>query len=121
MKGYINFRLAYTDKSGADQRSWRKYSVVTIPDEKWHPLCMNVHDQVLHDVYLNDKADSRYKTYVEIVSVARDSQVNLYIDDVFIWRDAVLGRYPCRDCENRAGARRGRGGEIVQFSWSKIW
>lgn len=91
MKDDINFRISYTDRSGADQRLWRTYSIVTIPDEKWHQLCMNVHDQILHDAYT--KADSRYKMFVEVISVTRDSGVDLYIDDVFIWRESVKGRF----------------------------
>ena len=91
MKDYINFRISYTDKSGTDKRSWRRYRIVTITDEKWHQLCMNVHDKVLHDV--NMKADPRYKMYVQVISVARDSGADFYIDDVFIWRDAAMGRF----------------------------
>lgn len=90
MKDYVNFRISYTDKSGADRRSWRKYSIVTIPDEKWHQICLNVYDQVLHDAAI--KIDFRYKVYVDVISVSRDAGVDLYIDDVFIWRDAVMGR-----------------------------
>ena len=90
MKGYISFRISYTDESGSDRRSWRKYSVVTIPDEKWNSLCLNVYDEILHDTYL--KVDLRFKAYVEIISVTRDAGVDLYIDDVFIWRDPVMGR-----------------------------
>lgn len=90
MKDYVNFRISYTDNSGKDRRSWRKYSTVTIPDDKWHQLCMNVYDKVLHDASV--KVDFRYKVYVDVVSVTRDAGVDLYIDDVFIWRDAVMGR-----------------------------
>ena len=93
MKGGIHFRIAYTNKAGSDQRSWRTYSVVTIPDEKWHSLCMNVHDEVSRDSYLKTKADTRYKMYVEVISVAHDSGVDIYIDDIFIWRDSVMGRF----------------------------
>lgn len=50
---------------------------------------MNVYDQVLHDASIN--VDFRYKVYMEVVSVTRDGGVDLYIDDVFIWRDAVMG------------------------------
>lgn len=89
MKDYISFRISYTDKSSKDQTSWRRYSIVTIPDEKWHQICMNVYDQVLHDASIN--VDFRYKVYMEVVSVTRDGGVDLYIDDVFIWRDAVMG------------------------------
>lgn len=91
MKDFISFRISYTDESGADRRSWRKYSIVTVPDEKWNSLCMNVYDQILHDTYI--KADLRYKVYVELISVTRDAGVDLYIDDVFIWRDPVMGRF----------------------------
>lgn len=96
MKDYISLRISYTDESGADRRSWRKYSVVTIPDEKWNSLCMNVYDQILHDAYM--KADLRYKVYVELISVTRDTGVDLYIDDVFIWRDPVTGRVSYINC-----------------------
>lgn len=91
MKDYISFRISYTDKSSADRRSWRKYSIVTIPDEKWNSLCMNVYDQILHDAYI--KADLRYKVHVDIISVTRDAGVDLYIDDIFIWRESVMGRF----------------------------
>lgn len=90
MKDKINFSISYTDKSGADRRAWPRYSIVTIPDEKWHQLCMNVYDTFLNDVSI--KADLRYKVYVEVISLSRDTGVDLYIDDVFIWRDAVKGR-----------------------------
>lgn len=53
---------------------------------------MNVHDEALHDVYLNTKADLRYKIYVERISLTPVSGMDLYIDDIFIWRDAVLGK-----------------------------
>lgn len=91
MKDHINFRISYTDESGTDQRLWRKYSIVTIQDEKWNSLCMNVYYQILHDAYM--KADLRYKVHVELISVARDAGVDLYIDDVFIWRDPVMGMF----------------------------
>lgn len=91
MQDYISFRISYTDESGTDRGSWRKYNIVTILDEKWNSLCMNVYDQILHDAYM--KADLRYKVYVELISVTRDAGVDLYIDDVFIWRDPVMGRF----------------------------
>ena len=93
MKDDIDLRFSYTDKSGVDQRSWRKYSIVTIPDEKWHQLCINIHDQVINDVYLSNKADMRYNMYVEIISVTRNAGVDLFVDDVFIWRDSVTGKF----------------------------
>jgi len=55
---------------------------------------MNVHDQASLDDYLKTRADARYKMYVEVISVTRDSGLDLYIDDVFIWRDSVTGRFP---------------------------
>lgn len=30
---------------------------------------------------------------MELISVTRDAGVDLYIDDVFIWRDPVMGRF----------------------------
>ena len=99
MRDSISFQISFTDKSGNDQRSWRQYKVTTIPaDEKWHSLCMNVHDEVLHDVYLNTKADLRYQIYVERISLRRVSELDLYIDDIFVWRDAVLGKFSLRNC-----------------------
>lgn len=93
MRDSISFQTSFTDRSGTDQRSWRQYRVTTVPaDEKWHSLCMNVHDEVLHDVSLNTKADLRYKIYVERISLTPVSGMDLYIDDIFIWRDAVLGK-----------------------------
>lgn len=96
MKDYISFRISYTDESGTDQRLWRKYSIITIQDEKWNSLCMNVYDQILHDAYI--KADLRYKVYVELISITRDAGVDVYIDDVFIWKDPVKGRFFYINC-----------------------
>lgn len=87
----MSFRISYTDESGTDRRSWRNYGIVTIQDEKWHSLCMNVYDKILHDAYM--KTDLRYEVYVELISVTRDAGMDIYIDDVFIWRDAVVGRF----------------------------
>lgn len=52
---------------------------------------MNVYDQILYDVYM--KVDLCYKVYVEFISVICDVGVDFYIDDVFIWRDFVMGRF----------------------------
>ena len=70
------------------------YGIATINDNKWHSLCLNVHDNVLNDAILNSKANLRYKMYVESIDVKWDRSVDLFIDDIFIWRDAASGRCP---------------------------
>ena len=91
-KDYLNFQISYTDKYSAGQRTWRKYSFVLIRDNQWHQQCMNVEDQILSDSYLNSKADARFKFYVESISAAWDSGTDAYMDDIFVWRDNVLGK-----------------------------
>lgn len=91
MKDFISFRISYTDNFGANRQSWRKYSIMTISDGKWHQLCMNVHDRVLLDT--NVKADLRYKIYIEVVKVSRELEADISIDDVFIWSEPVLGKF----------------------------
>lgn len=88
MKNYIKVYVSYTDTSGSDRAKWRKYSVVTIYDNSWHQLCTNIHDLVSNDKSL--LINTRFKTYVEFISLDYWG-VDFYVDDIFIWRDAVRG------------------------------
>ena len=100
IKNTISFLISYTDKSGRDKQSSRSYEFVPILDDKWHWLCMNVYDKVLNDRQLSSSADERFKMYVERITVGRDSGSDLFIDDLYIWRDAVSGRFPFRNCKH---------------------
>lgn len=52
---------------------------------------MNVYDRVLFDI--NVKVDLCYKIYIEVVKVFCELEVDILIDDVFIWSELVLGKF----------------------------
>ena len=54
---------------------------------------MDMFDQVIGDDYFRSSADRRYQMYVERIIMKKYGVQDISIDDVFIWRDAVMGEW----------------------------
>lgn len=92
IKPFLSYLVSFTDQSGNARQIWRNYGFNPVATTTtWYYQCTSIHDNVNGDTYITSRANKYYGYYVNAIKVARFDDV--YIDDVFIWRDAVSSKY----------------------------
>ena len=89
----VNVKVSYTDLDGNGRSVWRAYNFAIPQSSSWNYQCLDLHGKVHGDSYLMSKANLGAAIFIETIKLNRQNNADIFIDEMYIWRQAVNGRH----------------------------